>query len=179
MDHTAGKFIAVVLMIGLLGLPAGLSAKTKKGAAIIVIRLDGNQAKGELVAVKPEALILHRGGTDLTIPRVKIHSVQVLRRSKRGTGTLVGFLAGASAGFIAGLCYGDRNVHGMETPLKAGEFFGGLGALIGLCVSHGGGVDSTLVLTGSSTLASDEIWDRLRAYSREARGAKRLDAPEP
>ncbi len=49
--------------------------------------------------------------------------------------------------------------------------FGGLGALIGLCVSHGGGVDSTLVFAGTSGPAADENWDKLRAYSREARQA--------
>ncbi|MCK7514956.1 MAG: hypothetical protein MZV70_70425 [Desulfobacterales bacterium] len=54
---------------------------------------------------------------------------------------------------------------------------GGLGALIGLWVSRGGGVDSTLVLAGLSSLATDENWDTLRAYSREARRAKTARRP--
>ena len=70
------------------------------------------------------------------------------------------------------MSYGDRNVHGMQTPRKAAMAFGGLGALIGLWVSHGGGVDSTLVFAGTSSPAADENWEKLRAYSREARRAE-------
>ena len=60
---------------------------------------------------------------------------------------------------------------GVWKTVNAGVFVGSLGALIGFLVSPGGGVDSTLVFAGSSSLAANENWDRLRAYSREARRA--------
>ena len=161
-----------VLAVLLCAAPAGIAAEERRGAAVLVLRSDGLEVPGELIAVKTDSLLLRRGGADISIPRAKIYSVQILRRSKRGTGTLVGFLIGASAGFIAGLSYGDRNVHGMRTPRKAAMAFGGLGALIGLCVSHGGGVDSTLVFAGTSSPAADEYWDKLRALSREERRAE-------
>jgi hypothetical protein len=176
MRSSTAKLLVCALMIGTLCLPSSLSAKQRRGADLIVTRLDGNQAKGELIAVKPEALILRRGGTDLTIPRAKIHSVQILRRSKRGTGTLTGFLAGTLLGVAWGVALGPDPIHG-HPALIGGPMGGGLGALIGLCVSHGGKVDSTLVFAGSSNPAED--WDKLRAFSREARRAKRPDAPEP
>jgi hypothetical protein len=158
-----------VLALLLCTAPAGIAAEERRGAAVLVLRSDGLEAPGELIAVKPEALILRRGGTDLTIPRAKIHSVQILRRSKRGTGTLTGFLAGALLGVAWGVARGPDSIHG-HPALIAGPVAGGLGALIGIWVSPGGGVDSTLVLAGSSNPAED--WDRLRAYSREARRAE-------
>jgi hypothetical protein len=68
-----------------------------------------------------------------------------------------------------GVARGPDSIHG-HPALIAGPVAGGLGALIGIWVSPGGGVDSTLVLAGSSNPAED--WDRLRAYSREARRAE-------
>jgi hypothetical protein len=177
MNRTTGKFIAGVLMAGLLGLPAGLSAKQRRGVTLVVTKLDGAQVSGELIAVRPDSILLLRNGADLSILRVKIHSVQILRRSKRGSGILLGFLAGASGGFLAGLGYGDTHVHGMETPLKAGAFFGGLGALIGFLVSPGGGVDSALSFTGLSSVAAAKNWKTLHAYSRAGQREKTARRP--
>jgi hypothetical protein len=165
-----------VLAVLLFAAPAGIAAEERRGAAVLVLRSDGLEVPGELIAVKPEALILRRGGTDLTIPRPKIHSIQILRRSKRGTGTLIGFLAGASVGALWGVARGPDPIHG-HPALIAGPVAGGLGALLGLWVSPGGGVDSTLVFAGSSSLAAAENWDKLRAYSREARRAKAARRP--
>ncbi|MBP1660189.1 MAG: hypothetical protein H6P95_1381, partial [Candidatus Aminicenantes bacterium] len=108
---------------------------------------------------------------DISIPRAKVHSVQILRRSKKRSGTFIGILGGALVGIGWGVSYGDYGTHGIRTPVNAGVFVGSLGALIGFLVSPGGGVDSTLVFAGSSSLAANENWDRLRAYSREARRA--------
>jgi hypothetical protein len=155
-----------VLAVLLCAAPAGITAKERRGAAVRVLRSDGLEVPGELISVGSDSLVLRRGGSDWTIPRVKIRSVQILRRSKRGTGTLTGFLAGALLGVAWGVARGPDSIHG-HPALIAGPVAGGLGALIGQLVSHGGGVDSTLVLAGSPN--PDEDWDKLRAYSREAR----------
>jgi len=171
LRSSSAMLLVCAIAVGILIRPPDLSAKARRGVDIVVTELDGNQAKGELIAVKPDSLLLLRGGVDISIPRAKIHSVQILRRSKKGSGTFIGILGGALVGIGWGVSYGDYGTHGIRTPVNAGVFVGSLGALIGFLVSPGGGVDSTLVFAGSSSLAANENWDRLRAYSREARRA--------
>jgi hypothetical protein len=168
MKRLSAWLIVVATLVSLTASPPGLSAKGRRGAAVRVLKSDGLEVPGELISVGSDSLVLRRGGADLTIPRAKIHSAQTLRRSKRGTGTIVGFLAGATAGALWGVARGPDPIHG-HPALIAGSVAGGLGALIGQLVSRGGGVDSTLVFAGTSSPAADENWDRLRAYSRESR----------
>jgi len=164
--------VVVMALASLLASPPGLSAKGRRGAVVVVIRHDGGQVRGEIIAVKPDSLLILRGGADLSIPRAKIHSVQILRRSQKGPGTLWGLLIGAAVGVGLGMSYGDSGVHGIRTPVKVGEVAGGLGALIGFWASSPGGVNSTIPLAGVSGSAADARWSTLIPYSREARRAE-------
>lgn len=172
MDHTAGKFIAVVLMAGLLGLPAGLSAKTRRGALVILTKVDGAAVKGELVSVKSDSLLLLKSGDALTIPRGRVHSVTIMRRSRMASSALAGFTFGALAGVSWGIGYGDSHAHGLPPSVKAGAFAGGLGLVIGIGVSRREKVESFIPFAGLTGPGADENWDRLRAYSREERRAE-------
>ncbi len=168
MKKTSLLLIISAMTALLAGLPTGLSAKVKHGASLVVTRVDGSSAAGELISVGSDSFVLRQGGDDWTIPRAKIRSVQILRRSKRGKGTFTGFLAGALLGVEWGVALGPDRIHGHPILITA-PVLGGLGALIGQLVSRGGGVDSTLVFAGTSSPAADENWDKLRAYSRESR----------
>jgi hypothetical protein len=57
MKKVTAKLIASVLIISFLILPADLSAKERRGADLIVTRLDGSQVAGELIAGKPETVV--------------------------------------------------------------------------------------------------------------------------
>jgi hypothetical protein len=165
MNHATGKFIAVVLMAGLLGLPAGLSAKARRGALVVLTKVDGAEVKGELVSVKPDHLLLLKSGDVLTIPRGRVHSVTIMRRSRMASGALTGFTAGVLAGVSWGISYGDSHAHGIPPSVQAGAFAGGLGLIIGMAVSRGEKVESVISFAGLTGPDADERWNALRAYS--------------
>src|SRR4030042_1573015 len=120
MRAPTGLFIAVALVISLLALPAGLSAKERRGADLIVTRLDGSKARGELIAVKQDTLLLFSPGTDLTIPLADIKAVQIVRKSRAGKGALYGFRAGAVGGAGGGLAMGRGDSAGGKAALLTG-----------------------------------------------------------
>ena len=72
MKVMPAKLIASTLAVSLLVLPAGLAAKEKRGADLVVAKIDGSKVSGELIAVKPDSLLLLSAGMDLSIPLVDI-----------------------------------------------------------------------------------------------------------
>ena len=81
MKVMPAKLIASTLAVSLLVLPAGLAAKEKRGADLVVAKIDGSKVSGELIAVKPDSLLLLSAGMDLSIPLVDIRDVRIVRRS--------------------------------------------------------------------------------------------------
>jgi hypothetical protein len=169
---TAGVLAAALFLAG----PAGLSARPKRGAEVIVTKLDGNMAKGELVSVKPDSLLVLRKGAALTIPRGKVRSVSIMRRSKMASGALTGFTTGALLGVMWGLDRGPDAIHG-HPAVPAGAVAGGLGLVIGMAAGRGEKVESVVPLAGLTGPAADERWNALGAYSRVGRRAKLTRSP--
>jgi hypothetical protein len=165
MDHTAGKFIAVVLMIGLLGLPAGLSAKQRRGADLIVTKLDGALVSGELIAVRPDSLLLLSNSRDLSIPLAEVQIVRIVRRSRiwpyAGIGGAIG-LAGMGLLVASG---GNDVDYGTEKILLGG----GIGVLAGAIAGFVKGVDPVFPVAGRPQAEIARYWIKLSAYSREGR----------
>ncbi|MCJ7485593.1 MAG: hypothetical protein MUQ25_05430 [Candidatus Aminicenantes bacterium] len=94
MKNIAARLITSVVIAGLLGLPAGLSAKQRRGADIIVTRLDGSQHEGELIAVKTDSLLLLSAGKGLSIDIADIRAVRIVRKSRAGLFAGLGGAAG-------------------------------------------------------------------------------------
>jgi hypothetical protein len=179
MRRTAGAFLAVVLMAGSLGLPAELSAKTRRGALVVVTKSDGARVKGELVSVKPDSLLLLRSGGDLTVPRNRIQSVTVMRRSRMASSALKGFIFGALPGVAWGIGYGDSGSHGIRTPVKAGAFTGVLGLAIGMAAGRGEKAESVVPLADLGEPAATGNWEKLVPYSRAERQKTAAKRPRP
>jgi len=168
MGHTTGKFIAVVLTAGLLGLPAGLSAKQRWGADLIVTRLDGSQASGELITVKPGSLLLlDAAGHDENIALAEIVSVRIVRKSKAGLFAGLGGAAGAIGGIIWGSA--DPELQDQGGVLLGIGIFGGSAALAGLALGAVKGIDTTFVIADEPEATVQAYWRKLQAYSREGR----------
>jgi hypothetical protein len=165
MKSMAIKLITSVVIAGLLGLPAGLSAKQRRGANIIVTRLDGRQHEGELIAVKPDSLLLLSAGKDLSIERAEIRAVRIVRKSRAwlfaGLGGAVG-LAGTGALVLGG---GGDVDYGTEKVLIGA----GIGALSGLLVGIVAGIDSEFTVAGQPEAVVADSWQKLGARSREGR----------
>ena len=175
MDHTAGKFTAVVLMAGLLGLPAGLSAKQRRGATLVVTRLDGSQATGELIAVRPDSLLLLSGGQDLSVPLAQVQTVRIARRPRvwpyAGLGGAIG-LAGTGLLMLSG---GNDVDYGAAKTLLGG----GIGALAGTIAGVIKGIDPVFTVTDRPGTEVARYWIKLSAYSREGRLKEPLPRAAP
>lgn len=169
---------AIILAVCLLALPPGLAAKGKRGALIILSKVDGTEVKGELVSVRPDSLLLLRSGDALTIPRDRVRSVALIRRSRMASGALTGFTAGALFGVFWGIGYGDA-VHGPSPSVTAGTVLGGLGLVIGMATSRGEKVESVIPFAGPAGPAADERWNALGDHSREGRLKETVKRPGP
>lgn len=132
---TAVVSAAIVFFIVL---PITASAKEPRGAGIVVTCTDGRQTEGELLAVKPDSLLLLGfGNKGERIDLAAIQSVRIKRKAHAGTLALGGLVAGALGGAIFGSEAGDDV---FDNPsLALGAIFGGLGALAGLAPERPGG----------------------------------------
>ena len=168
--------VAVLALSALfIALPGGLSAKGRRGALIILTKVDGAQVKGELFLVKPDSLVVLRRGAALTIPRGMVHSVSIRRRSGLARGALSGFVTGAMLGIFEGITYDDHSHASPAVPV--GAVGGGLGLVIGMVCSRREKVESVVLLAGLAGPAADENWNALRAHSRGGRRAKLIRFP--
>lgn len=163
------KLISSALIISFIVLPAGLSAKEKRGANIVVTRLDGSQVSGELIAVKRDSLLLLSYGRDESIDLADVKTVRIAKKSLAGKGALYGFLAGAVGGAGVGLAMGRTDMFEEKTPLVLGVFGGAIGALSGLVAGSVLGLDSSFTVAGKPEEVVNEYWDKLRAHARVPR----------
>ena len=170
----AGSAIIAFAVAALLAAPGGLAAKGRRGALIKLLKVDGAEVKGELVSVKPDSLLLLRGGDTLTIPRHKFHSVTLMRRSRKVSGALMGLTIGALAGVGMGAA---AETTGAQRRL--GTLFGGMGLVIGIVSGRAEKAQSVIQFTGLTGPAADERWNALGAYSREGRLKTTAKRPLP
>ena len=170
MKTLTGMLIASALIISFLVLPADLSAKDRRGASIVVTRLDGSQVSGELIAVKRESLLLlNNVGRDESIDIVDIKSIRIVRRSRALLLAIGGFAVGAATGaYAASRDEEDRNT---ETTLLVGGLFGGAAAALGTGIGLALGIDAVLPFAGEADGVVARYLDRLKGFSREGRMA--------
>src|SRR5512137_487676 len=95
MTKTFDKSVAMGLAALMLVLPGALLARERHGADLVVILKDGRYFEGELVAVKPDSLLLlSSAGKDESVDLAGIRSVRVVKRSRALRGAGYGALAG-------------------------------------------------------------------------------------
>lgn len=166
MRNVSVSGVAATLIIAFVLSPVGLAAQETRGATVIVTKLDGSRQSGELIAVKPDSLLLlSSAGGDISVGRGEIQKVRIVRKSPTGFLILFGALAGAGA---LGSAAGPENDFQALSAFMGGVL-GALGATAGGVFMSG---DRKLVLAGE---AEDEVaarLDILRSFSREARLAK-------
>ncbi len=86
---------ALISAILMLVIPGSLLAREKRGATLIVTLKDGHFVEGELIAVKPDSLLL-LAGRDESVALAEIRSVRVVRKSRALVGGLCGLAAGVA-----------------------------------------------------------------------------------
>ena len=168
MNPTSKTLISLFLISSLLTLSANLYAKEKRGAKLIITKLDGQLIEGELIAVKKNSLLLLLGSVvDMSVDIKDIRVIKIRKKSRAGTG----FLVGGSVGALIGLAF-------YKKPRPTGWFtfdfgpgvnaLGGgiVGGLIGLVIGVAVGKDNTIQLEGMTDSEIKEALEKLRKKAR-------------
>ena len=171
MRTLTDMLIASALVVLFLVLPADLAAKERRGANLVVTRLDGSQVRGELIAVKPDSLLLLSDlGRDESIDLANIKSIRIVRKSRAGKGAFIGSMGGVLTGVVLGAASGgiDEFTSG-GAAVWLGITLGVVGGLGGLVVGSMAGVDSSFTVAGKAETVVAAYWDKLRAHARVPR----------
>lgn len=160
------KFMSLFLIFSLLALSGTLFAKERQGSKLIVQKKDGEQVKGELIAVKNKSLLLmdSESGADVSIEIGKIKVITIVKKSWLLLGTGIGLLAGGTIVAI------NRNK--WEKTQSIGDYFTSLigvpviTTLLGAGIGGGVGVDEKIQIEGSLDLEIYRILEELRKKAR-------------
>jgi hypothetical protein len=161
MKKRFGNLVATVLALLILVLPGALSARERRGANLVITLKDGHFVTGELIAVKPDSLLL-LAEKDESVDLAGIRSIRIVRKSKARLGGLYGSLAGTLIGGIEVALEG-----GTRTEIGLGLVFGGiLGGAVGLGVGAIAGTDKTIQFEGKSESEIKQALSYLRGKAR-------------
>ena len=169
MNPTSKKLISLFLAFSLVMLSVNLYAKERRGAKLIVTKLDGQLIEGELITVKPKSLLLlDTEGKDESIDIADIRVITIVKKSKTGKGALYGLLIGGIIGVVEGIREGKDGFIFSSSELAAmgGLVFGLLGALLGAGIGAAAGKDKTIQIEGMSDSEIQEALDKLRKKAR-------------
>lgn len=174
MTTTLPRIVAGMLVLSLLALSSGLSAKERRGATLVITKLDGARVRGELIAVKPESLLLLTDrSADASVALADIREVRVIRRSHALLFATIGGAASAIPGALVGLYTGGGDDDPGPATTRGAVVYGAAGALVGLLVNSWFSADPRFDVAGARPEAVAKFWERLRSRSREGRLPRR------
>jgi len=173
------KFVSLFLVFSLLALSGNLMANERRGAELVIQKVDGQQIRGELIAVKKNSLLLlNSEGADVSVDIKDIVTINVIKGSKLLVGAGLGLLIGGSAGALWGLILGSDEPYESEEPgevvtRKASQKALTIGILFGLIGTIGGGImggtagaDETIWIKGKSLQELESVLKKLKSKAR-------------
>lgn len=161
MRSSSARLACVSLIILVAVAPVAAQTGQRRGADLVVTRLDGTRVSGELIAVKPDSILLLDRATDVSVGLADIRSVRIVRRSPIILLTVAGFLAASgTVGLIS------------EPAEEWGWFMAGLASVGGGIAGLASGLISDRdrrpdLVTGPG--APPGSLDGLKRFSREGR----------
>jgi hypothetical protein len=174
------KSIARLLVFSVLCLSVSLVAKERHGADILIQKKDGQQVRGELIAVKKDSLLLKEttSGVDVSVDVSDMRTVTILKKSKTLKNGAIGLLIGGVAGLAASYFYDYSRTATMSSWVSVLErkdyeyliipgFIGAaIGALVGIATGSSAGKDKTFQIEGKPDSEVKEILGDLRKKAR-------------
>ncbi len=166
------RFIATalifVLAFTMVSLP--LSARERRGSTVVVTLIDGSKVKGELLAVKTDALLVYgsaaRQGKSIDLQQVA--KVKILKTFWALTGIVFGMGAGTGLLTLIPPSRSNFYVDEMESRLIIMMIFTLAGGVFGAYKSF----PKKITLTGESFRSVQQNLERLRRYAREKDSGK-------
>jgi len=167
MNLKSKKLLSLFLVFSLLALSGNLYAK-KHGVDVIVVKKDGQELQGELIAVKESSLLLmgYVSGRDVSIDIGDIKVIMIKGKSRFLPGLQIGALVGGISGAIwcASLGAGGEAWAGYVMVSGLFAITGGLiGGLIGAAAGKG---EKTIQIEG---LPDNDLKIALRKLRSKAR----------
>jgi len=160
------KEILVLVLVCTLIFPLGLTAKEKRGADLLVEKLDGQLISGELITIKDRSLLLlSESGADVTVDVEDVNAITVLKKSKAWQGARTGALL--SVGWIAIaalLSVGDLDIS--EIQWNSLTYIVLSSTLIGATIGALSGKDETIPFSIKSISEKQVILEKLRMKAR-------------
>ena len=175
MNPTSKKLISLFLLFSLVTINCASLRTTggkreKHGATLLIKKNDGQQIRGELITVKPNSLLLlNTDGKDVSVKIEEIKTIIVVKKSKAGTGVLIGLLIGGGGGALywfkaaRGAGLGDDAA---SAALLFGSVTAVVGGIIGGLFGAAAGDDETIQIEGMTDLEIREALDKLRKKAR-------------
>ena len=140
------KVFALILVLSLLvSIHGELLAKEKRGAELQIQKKDGEEVRGELIAIKQNSLLILDSvlKTDLSVDIDEIKVIIIMKISKALVGVIVGGALGALLGFMTNSApskgftidygRGGNTVVGGVLGRSFGLAIGALGGLLNTC----------------------------------------------
>ena len=172
MNELIKKVFVSVIIFTLLAFPFQLTSKQKPGAMLNVIKTDGSNVRGELISVKPTALLLKesKSQSDITVDLDDIIMIRIRKKSNIILGAVLGTLAGGVSGMLIGGMFPHKENTADNLSWKYGRNLGligmAVGAIGGTYLGLKAGKEEIIHLEGLSS-EDKEFWlDVLRNQAR-------------
>jgi hypothetical protein len=162
--NLTGTAVACLILV----LPGALSARERRGANLDVTLKDGHHVAGELVAIKPDSLLLLdlTTGHDASVALDEVSVIRIARKSKALTGLLVGFVPGAVGGAVLGAHASDGDMTELGA-LFGGLVIGSVAGLVGLAAGLGLGLDAEIDFASLPEAEKSGVLAKLNRLARE------------
>ncbi len=157
---------SLVACLGHLVAKQYLTQEERKGANLIVTKTDGQQVKGELIAVKQASLLLLDSlvGADVSVEMGEIAVIKIIKKSKALIGAFGGFLIGGGAGYL--IAYATDKEYATDPESNVFLYYGILGLVAGLIAGEALGRDKTIKIKGKSPEEIEAVMEKLRSQAR-------------
>ena len=172
MNPNCRKFISLFLIFSLVMLSTNLYAKERRGAKLLIIKLDGQLIEGELITVKSNSLLLlDTEGKDVSIDFSEIQQIRIVKKSKGSLGAGIGGAIGGGIGLYKIVSAYNASVEGgFYSYLLLGSLVVPAAMIVGAVIGGGVGAlvrgDDVIYLTGMTDTEIQETLEYLRKKAR-------------
>jgi len=139
----------------------------RKQGDIVITKKDGHEIEGELITVKPNSLLLlDRYGRDASIEIRDIRTIRIVKKSKRGLGSLIGGAVGLVGGMVIAVTSPGEDTSIYWNGLILGCLLSIPGSVLGGIAGAIVGIDETIQIEGMSDLQISYALEKLRKKAR-------------